>query len=155
MPRGVYNRTSKSDLQRFEEEYITEPNSGCWIWIGSRRSNGGYGQFWIRGPDNKRVLAHRWSYEHFREIIPKKLTIDHLCRVRCCVNPDHLEPVANKENILRGVGACAGHARQTHCYKGHSFDEKNTIRCNQGVSRRCKICRDLYMYEYRRKFKNQ
>lgn len=78
----------------FEANIYREPNSGCWLWAGA--DNGvGYGKF--RGK-----YAHRVSYEMRHGSIPTGLHIDHLCRVRCCVNPDHLEPVTNKENAQRG-----------------------------------------------------
>lgn len=70
----------------------------CWIWTGSTIRSG-YGRLMYRG---EQVLAHRRYYEHHVGPIPEGLTIDHLCRVRACVNPDHLEPVTNAENVRRG-----------------------------------------------------
>jgi hypothetical protein len=82
---------------RFFALMIPEPNSGCWLWLGSLRS--GYGRFSLNG---KTCEAHRVSYEHLVGPIPQGMMIDHLCRTRCCINPDHLEPVTNAENIRRG-----------------------------------------------------
>jgi hypothetical protein len=72
---------------------------GCWIWIGGRAN--GYGKF--RPEPSRQVQAHRYAWELAHGEIADGLTIDHLCRIRCCVNPDHLEPVTITENIRRGV----------------------------------------------------
>lgn len=78
----------------------------CWVWIKSV-SNQGYAL--MHSPEKKRhVLAHRYFYEMFVSPIPEGLTIDHLCRVRHCVNPSHLEPVTCGENIRRGYAARSG-----------------------------------------------
>jgi hypothetical protein len=93
----------------------------CWLWLGAR--GGHYGSYYS---DGKSVLAHRFAYEALVGPIPDGLQIDHLCRVRLCVNPAHLEPVTQRENILRGTGPTAVNARKTHCPKGHQYDEGNT-----------------------------
>lgn len=74
----------------------------CWEWMLSTTGNG-YGVFSVSG---KNALAHRWSYENLVEPVPDGLVIDHLCRNRLCVNPDHMEPVTNAENVRRGYGIC-------------------------------------------------
>lgn len=102
---------------------VTQSTNGCWIWIGTR-STKGYGQF---SPTAiKRVAAHRWAYELLIGAIPDGLTLDHLCRNRECVNPTHLEPVTNRENLLRGVGLTAQNAAKTHCTNGHPYAPENT-----------------------------
>lgn len=114
------------------------PTEGCWHWIGyiDHRSSSGYGRvFW----DGKLRFAHRVVYELLRSPIPDGLTIDHLCRNRSCVNPDHMEPVTNRENGLRGVGACAQHARQTHCKRGHPLSGRNLYLRTNG-QRGCRAC---------------
>jgi HNH endonuclease len=76
-------------------------SNGCWIWSGSKNIYG-YGHLKFHG---KYWLAHRLSYMRAKGAIPDGLVIDHLCRCRDCINPDHMEPVTNKENLLRGLRA--------------------------------------------------
>ncbi len=109
----------------------------CWLWTGATRGSRGYGDFALDTKHN--VRAHRWAYEFCTGPIPADLEPDHLCRVRHCVNPDHLEAVTHRENTLRGIGWAGTHARKTHCIHGHSFDEENTIRVPNG--RECRECR--------------
>lgn len=121
-----------------------EKTATCWLWTGSH-SRGGYGQVQI-GRRSKNghpspALAHRVAYELFVGPIPEGLTIDHLCRVRHCVNPAHLEPVTRGENTLRGNGACAVNARKTHCKRGHLLDGDN-VRLRP-TGRECRACADL------------
>lgn len=104
--------------ERLEEKYIPEPNSGCWLWIGTENS-AGYGMFCF---NYKKLLAHRVSYEIYKGKIPDGLVIDHLCRNTYCVNPNHLEPVTSGENTKRGI-----HPQRikTHCPKGHPYSGEN------------------------------
>lgn len=113
----------RTPLERFEDKYIPEPNSGCWLWTASVRHLS-YGQFW---DGESIVFAHRWSYEHHIGPVPKGLVLDHLCRVPLCVNPDHLEPVTQRENVLRGVGIPAKNIQKTHCPKGHPYKGDNLL----------------------------
>jgi len=107
---------------------------GCWEWVGSQTSDG-YGQWRAFGEH----VAHRAVYRLLRGAIPEGLTLDHLCRNTGCVNPDHLEPVTIRENLLRGEGACAKNARKTHCLRGHPFNTDNTY-LRKGGGRRCRTC---------------
>lgn len=109
--------------------------SECWLYTGYINKLG-YGTVGVR---QSFVLAHRLSYEHFKGEIPDGLCIDHLCRVRSCVNPDHLEPVTPTENVMRGDSKHAKNARKTHCKHGHSFDDTNTGIDGRG-RRYCKLC---------------
>ena len=105
-------------MERFEEKYIPEPNSGCWLWTAS--TSNGYGIIKVRGRFRG---AHRVSYEIYRGAIPPGFVTDHLCRVPCCVNPDHLEVVTIGENVRRGDNH---HRRKTACKRGHPFTPENT-----------------------------
>ena len=138
--------------QRIESHIERVPFSGCWIWLANIRN--GYGRT-ITGSrtDGSRRLAsvHRLLYEKKYGPIETGMEIDHLCRVRCCVNPEHLESVTPKVNRLRGVGFYAQNARKTHCAKGHPYDEENTIVKNNG-HRLCYACRKQnWLNAYQRK----
>lgn len=124
-----------SPLERFQANYRVNPLTGCWEWSGGRDTHG-YSQW---GLDRRSAGAHRWAYEHFVGPIPDGLVIDHLCRNRACVNPAHLEPVSNVENIRRGVSPPALNARKTHCGNGHEFTPENT-RVNRSGDRACRAC---------------
>jgi hypothetical protein len=119
--------------EQFEEK--VRRSEGCWEWAGSHMSTG-YGNLNHGG---RSLLAHRVSYELFVGSIPNGHQIDHLCRNRGCVNPVHLEAVSRRENILRGTSPAAAEARQTHCKRGHPFDEANTAYDTRGA-RRCRAC---------------
>lgn len=114
---------------------IRDSEGGCWEWTGHVKSNG-YGQVRVSG---RKFNAHRFAYEALRGPIPDGLVIDHLCRRRNCVNPDHLEPVTTRTNVLRGEGPAARNARRTHCMQGHRFDAVNTYVRPDG-SRTCRSC---------------
>lgn len=119
---------------------VTEGADGCWLWNGAIKDNG-YGAF--AAGSGRAVYAHRWAYEQMVAEIPEGLHLDHLCRVRACVNPWHLEPVTPLVNTRRGFG---GHTK-THCPRGHSYDEQNT-HIYKG-RRFCRPCRMAYSREYR------
>ena len=130
---------SVNDIARFESLYVPEPNTGCWLWIGHVDSDG-YGQLPFGSERTNPITrkAHRFAYEAFSGEIPKGLTIDHLCRVRCCVNPLHLEAVLPGENTIRGNGFSGINFRKTHCPKGHSLSDA-IVRAN-GRQRMCREC---------------
>lgn len=112
--------------------------NGCWEWqLG--KSADGYGQtFTWDGTSSSTVRAHRLAYETFIGPIPKELVLDHLCRNKICINPDHLEPVTVKENTRRGkVGIL-----KTHCSKGHKYTKENVVfRADKRSCRRCSVIR--------------
>lgn len=113
---------------------------GCWLWLGASTKEG-YGRTWING---KPTLCHRYAYEQLRGPIPEGLTLDHLCRVRLCVNPDHLEPVTSRENTLRGDSWAGRNLRKTRCSQGHPLVEGN-LYIHRSSTRRfwrdCLTCR--------------
>lgn len=134
-PRPIPTLT-QGDIARFEAKYITgEELDDCWKWIAGKTSDG-YGQFRI----GRTVFrAHRISYTLIKGDVPNGLTLDHKCRNRSCVNPNHLETVTSSENTLRGEGAGARHKRKTHCIHGHEFSPDNTR--IDGRRRICLACR--------------
>lgn len=105
--------------KRFWDKVDPEPNSGCWLWKASLSN--GYGRYMIR-PSKKSSRAYRVAYEVLVGPVPQGMELDHLCRVRCCCNPSHLEAVTHRENVLRGAGTSAECARKTHCDNGHPLD---------------------------------
>ena len=121
---------------RFAQK-ISVIQSGCWIWTGAT-SNRGYGHIWVAG---KTKGAHRVAYEIVKGPIPAGLTIDHLCRVKACVNPDHLEPTTLRVNLLRGIGPTAVNAAKTHCIRGHPLAEGH-IYLRWRVCRKCRRIRN-------------
>jgi len=126
----------RSMAERFWEK--VEKTEGCWIWHASKDKDD-YGFFGI----NSRIvlLAHRVSYELGKGRIPNNKELDHVCRNHSCVNPNHLEAVTHKENMLRGNGWSGRNVRKTHCPKGHPLVEGNLVvhRLKYG-HRECKIC---------------
>ena len=128
--------------QRLEDNIEIDSN-GCWLWLKCK-DRGGYGQIWFNG---KRRLTHRISYELYVGPIPEGLQIDHLCRVRACCNPLHLEPVTSAENNRRGEPA-----NRTHCPQGHEYSEENTYIYEN--TRNCRVCQRIRcLAHYHRKNK--
>lgn len=124
-------------IERFMEKVVATYD-GCWEWT-AYVGNSGYGRFYV---DDRGALAHRWSYEFHVGPIPDGLVLDHLCRNRKCVNPEHLEPVTLSENVLRGTSPEVNRERFraiTHCPQGHPYSDDNTY-VNRG-SRCCRICK--------------
>lgn len=135
-------RSSPVSLQADTTELPGPLDTPCRVWRWSKNGKG-YGYIRRLGSPRPNRPAHRIMYELTRGPIPPGLEIDHLCRRRDCCNPWHLEAVTTRENILRGNGACAIHARQTHCKRGHEFTEENVYRRNDG-GRECRICKKLH-----------
>lgn len=142
----------------------------CIVWTAARKGQG-YGSFW---DGNRTLRAHRFSYELAVGPIPEGLQLDHLCRVRLCVNPAHLEAVTQEENQRRGLlGVLSGITRRqrpkapprrtgpaTHCQQGHELTPDNTYRQPPSKShpsgrRRCRTCRNALNSASRRRLRRQ
>lgn len=126
------------DVVRFWSK--VEKTSTCWLWTDKPNSSG-YGLLGFRR--DAKVYAHRLAVHLTRGPIPAGMELDHICRTRHCVNPDHLEPVTHRVNGLRGIAPTAINARKTHCIRGHAFTPENT-HINSTGGRRCRECMRLH-----------
>lgn len=123
--------------ERFWKYVNPEPNTGCWLWSGWATGNG-YGCFYAGSQSG--TPAHRFAYELAHGPIPHGLHLDHLCRVKSCVNPLHLEAVTPRENWRRG----GAHRRSTitHCKRGHEFAAVGWLPVGPNKTQRdCRACR--------------
>ena len=137
----------KEPIDRFMEK-VRLDESGCGLWT-SVTTWANYGRFKVNG---RFVQAHRWAYEYFKGPIPPGLQLDHLCRNRNCVNPAHLEPVTNRENLLRGDTLSARNTAKTHCPQGHPYAGDN-LYIDPFGKRQCRTCvayRNRLYYAHRK-----
>lgn len=144
-----YHPFRTSAIDRFWAKIKVDINN-CWLWQG-KLNDSGYGKMRINGKD---MRIHRFAYELYKAKIPKGLVLDHLCRVRNCANPEHLEPVTRAENTRRGTAwkTSGDYSRnKTHCPQGHPYSGENLKVRKQGKGkyqhRQCKTC----INEYKRK----
>jgi len=128
-------------IERFLKYFVK--SDGCWEWQGGLSENG-YGQFY----DGKRtVRAHRYSHEYFKGLIPTGLQIDHLCKNKKCINPEHLEAVTQRVNIQR---------QKLHpfipnaCHNGHVYTFENTMPLKKN-HRRCRTCNRINQMNFKRR----
>lgn len=123
--------------ERFWSKVDKDGPNGCWVWTAGK-TGWGYGAFKIAG---KQRPAHIVSYELVVGPVPTGLELDHLCEVISCVNPEHLEAVDHRTNMLRtATTGAAVNSQKTHCVHGHQFDAVNTYWRADG-SRECRRCR--------------
>jgi len=147
-------RTSRDSRFTTKFRIADEPHpligTRCWLWTAYTMPEG-YGQCRLNG---RVQLAHRIAYTKYIGPIPEGLHIDHLCRVRNCVNPAHLEPVTPRENNLRGTGYSARSASRTHCPRGHPYSGDNLRIGSVDGKRYCRACSRVksmaYYYRTRR-----
>jgi HNH endonuclease len=130
-------------------------SSDCWVWMGATSSSG-YGTMEVSG---KTASVHRVSYELFKGEIPAGMVIDHICKNRICVNPDHLRVVTHKQNTLENSNASAAiNAKKTHCVNGHPLEGDNLIvkkGKNGNETRACRTCaRHWWRENWRKKSRN-
>lgn len=140
-------RIIKTHIKRFWDK--VDKSGSCWEWVGAKTSSGYGNVIWF----GKNAVAHRVSYQIIKGDIPDGFDLDHLCRNRACVNPEHLEPVSRRENLLRGNTIPSKHSQKTHCPQGHEYTPENTYIYKKTNSRYCKTCRAKYSNRsyYRRK----
>lgn len=130
-----YKARAKRPILSRAFDKLAFDKSGCWLWGGSL-STAGYGRI-NTGEGN--ASAHRILYSAFRGEIPRGLELDHLCRVRNCVNPFHLEPVTRSENMRRSPLVGRWGKAKTHCPKGHEYAGDNLYVDKTG-RRHCREC---------------
>ena len=143
MYQNLYQLKDSHDpiLTRLERRYIPEPNSGCWIWVGSTARGGGRGQnlYGRMSTNGKDELAHRIAYMFFKGLIPDNLEIDHVCNNTLCINPDHLQAIPHIENLRRALSRT--------CIRGHLLEGENLLHPLPGKrakNRICRICHTLH-----------
>lgn len=133
---------------RFWSKVDRRGEDECWLWQAGLDPKG-YGNFWMDGTTRH---AYRVAYELVVGPVPTGLELDHLCRVRACVNPSHLEAVTHQVNNNRGESPSAHHARKTHCIRGHEFTPENTYVPPKAPNKRyCKTCAAAASRRYNRK----
>jgi hypothetical protein len=142
-PLPALNEAEKLSLRGRLFAKTVGADDGCLLWTGSS-TRCGYGHISVRG---RLFVVHRVAYELARGAVPEGLQLDHLCRNRGCCNVDHLEPVTQRVNILRGEAAQSPRKMRprrlrSHCAKGHEYTTENTYIAN-GV-RYCRICKKTF-----------
>lgn len=126
--------------------HITLGNNDCWNWTAYKHR--GYAYLRVNGRTQR---AARYFYKTLIGEIPDGLELDHLCRNKVCVNPDHLEPVSHRENVLRGIGPTAENAKRVACKYGHALADHNLIMAKRHRARRCRICKNAIQSAWKKR----
>lgn len=116
---------------------MVDAEGPCWEWTGALDGRG-YGVFY-EGPGRETQRAHRVAYRLLVGEPPEDVVLDHLCRIHRCVNPDHLDPVSNRENLVRGYGFAGVNIRKSTCPQGHTYDSTRVNR-HGNPARFCSRC---------------
>jgi hypothetical protein len=127
-------------IQRFfQKADRSGGDDACWLWRGGYDGKG-YGRLKV---GRSYVGAHRFAYEHFVGPIPDGLVLDHFaCDTPACVNPRHVRPVTQRENLMRSDTLPARCQAKTHCPRGHEYTAENTLWCRTGGGRAARRCRE-------------
>jgi hypothetical protein len=126
-----------------------DKTDGCWLWK-EHVSPTGYCNFRV---GKTKEYSHRFAWEISNNAkIPKDMTVDHLCKIRHCVNPNHLEIVSRGENALRGDGPCAKNLRKKLCKRGHELT--SYVRDDNKKYRACRVCCKLKMRRLREEWRS-
>jgi len=133
-----------SPIDRIKASIDIDAN-GCWLWKW-RLSKKGYAHMSVAG---KKRYAHRIAYECLIGAVPDSLELDHLCRVRRCCNPWHLEAVTHVENLARGANA-----KRARCWRGHEYSDANTYVDSKG-RRACRACNVIRSQKYKARLESR
>lgn len=135
--RVMTGNVQRAMTDRFSVKYKVDAKTGCWVWTGSKQPSG-YATLWNGARPEQ---GHRISYRMFCGDIPDGHEIDHVCRNRSCVNPDHLRAVSHRENMRCSDTVMGRNAAKSHCKRGHLLSGDN-LKIIRG-SRQCRECMNL------------
>ena len=130
----------RPEEERFWDKVVK--TDSCWLWTaGTFGRTGDYGCFYLTG-GRKAIGAHIWSWEQVNGPVPEGLVLDHLCEVKLCVRPDHLNPTTHQLNILKGTSPSAVNSRKMVCNRGHSLEDAHVLKGGRRDCRKCRVIRN-------------